>query len=60
MYAAGVEQQEQIALTSVEAGLIARQAVADGDAKTLRKYLQASLDGKCSGMSRVVDGENAW
>lgn len=39
---------------------LASKAVALGDAKTLRKYLEASLDGNSRVLAGVVDGKTSW
>lgn len=39
---------------------LASKAVALGDAKKLRKYLEAALDGNSGVLAGVVDGETSW
>lgn len=39
---------------------LASKAVALGDAKKLRKYLEASLNGNSSVLAGVVDGKTSW
>lgn len=50
----------QAYLNPVANGALARQAVALGDAKTLRNYLEESQSRAGTGVAGVVGGRSAW
>lgn len=46
--------------SSTPAGTLARQAVGLGDARTLRRYLESSIDDRAFVTSAAVDAQRGW